>query len=229
MEQLLLTALGLGLAGVDPAGALLAVAALAAGARDRDVAVFGGIVLLGTALLGSVVSVTAGSRLAAVDWTALIPVGRLGAAAEALVGLVLLGGAALRLRRRPVAARKPRRSRIGLGPLAALGVLFLGSAVLDPTFLGLVVVAGRGESLPAVVVAHVAWSLLSQVPLVLLLVAMARGGHERAVTWFQRGWARVTPALGRVVTAALLVAGLFLVLDAGWLFATGEFLVPGPD
>lgn len=228
MDQLLLTAFGLGLAGLDPAGALLAVAALAAGARDRDVLAYGLIVLGGTALLGTLLSLTLGARLASVDWAILVPTGRVGAVVELVVGLALLGWAALRLRRGAVAARKPRRTRTGPGPLALLGMLFLGSAVLDPTFLGLVVVAGRGEPALSVSLAHLTWSLLSQLPLVLLLVAISRGGHQRAVAWFRRTAARATPVLRRVVTVALVTAGLFLVLDAAWLFATGAFLVPGP-
>lgn len=53
MGRLWLTALGLGLAGLDPAGALLAIAALASGARARHVIAFGAAVPVGTALLGA--------------------------------------------------------------------------------------------------------------------------------------------------------------------------------
>ena len=52
MIELLLTALGLGLAGLDPAGALLAVGALG-GARERHVAAYGLVALLGTAAFGA--------------------------------------------------------------------------------------------------------------------------------------------------------------------------------
>lgn len=127
------------------------------------------------------------------------------------------------------AARKPTRSRTGLLPVLGLGFLFLGSAVLDPTFLGVVVLAGRGEALPAVLVAHLIWSLVSQLPLVVILLVIWRGGHERAVAGFRTGWARVAPGLGRVATGALLLAGAFLLVDGGWWFATGEFLVSGPQ
>ena len=49
MGELVLAALGLGLAGIDPAGALIAIAALAAGARDRAVMAVGLVSILGTA------------------------------------------------------------------------------------------------------------------------------------------------------------------------------------
>ena len=46
MIELLLTALGLGLAGLDPSGALFAAGALGAGARERHVVAFGLVTLL---------------------------------------------------------------------------------------------------------------------------------------------------------------------------------------
>jgi hypothetical protein len=99
-------------------------------------------------------------------------------------------------------------------------------AVLDPTFDALVVIAGRGEPFWSVAVAHSIWIVVSQAPLVLLLAAMAGGKHERFVARFGSFWERVRPAVGRLVTAAALLVGTFFVLDAGWWFATGEFLVP---
>ena len=60
----------------------------------------------------------------------------------------------------------------------------------------------------------------------LLLAAMAGGKHERFVARFGSWWERVRPTVGRLVTAAALLVGAFFVLDAGWWFATGEFLVP---
>ena len=98
-------------------------------------------------------------------------------------------------------------------------------AVLDPTFDALVVIAGRGEPFWSVAVAHSIWIVVSQAPLVLLLAAMAGGKHERFVARFGSFWERVRPAVGRLVTAAALLVGTFFVLDAGWWFATGEFLV----
>jgi Trk-type K+ transport system membrane component len=50
---LLLTALALGLAGLDPAGALVVAGALAAGAREGHVVLFGLVVLVGTVVLGT--------------------------------------------------------------------------------------------------------------------------------------------------------------------------------
>lgn len=223
-----MTALGLGLAGLDPAGALIAVAALAAGARDRAVLAYGLVALLGTALLGTGLSLALGAELAQVDWIALVPAGRIGAIIELAVGLGLLIWAVARLTRRQVRAPKPRRVRAGVAGLAGTGAVFALSAVLDPTFAAMTVLAGRASSPVSVVAAQLLWAVVSQAPLVFLLVAVARGGHERAVQRFTRWWDRARPWAGRIVTAALILVGALLMLDASWWFGTGHFLLPEP-
>ena len=225
MIELLLTALGLGLAGLDPSGALFAVGALGAGARERHVVAFGFVTLLGTAAFGTVLSLTVGPRITDLDWGFLFS--SPGALIEAALGLVLVAWGVAHARRPATRAPKPRSPR-GRGPavLLAFAVLFALMAVLDPTFDALVVIAGRGEPFWSVAVAHSIWIVVSQAPLVLLLAAMAGGKHERFVARFGSFWERVRPAVGRLVTAAALLVGAFFMLDAGWWFATGEFLVP---
>ena len=227
MIELFAIALGLGLAGLDPAGALLAAGALAAGARERDVAAHGLVALLGTVAFGTALSLTVAPRVAEIDWVALASTP--GAAlVEGVLGLGLLAWGAARAWRPATRAPKPRSPR-GTGPFAllALAVLSALMAVLDPTFVSLAVIAGRGEPVWSVVAAHAVWIIVSQAPLVALLVAMAGGGHGRFVAWFRSWWEKVRPAIGRLVTGAALLVGAFFLLDAGWFLATGEFLVGG--
>jgi len=230
---LLVAALGLGLAGLDPAGALIAAAALAAGTRTRPVVAFGVLVVVLTALLGTALSLTVGAGLADVDWVGAVPGGPVTAVLEALAGLAALAWAVVRLRRPPAdpSAEAPRRrtpgTRSGAG-LLGVGVLFTAGAVLDPSYVGLVVLAGRGEPWWEVLAAHTTWSAVSQAPLVVLVVAVARGGHERATALFTRWWGRARPLVRHVVTGALAAVGLGLLLDAGWYAATGAFLVLDP-
>jgi cytochrome c biogenesis protein CcdA len=101
--------------------------------------------------------------------------------------------------------------------------------VLDPTFVGLVVVAGREESVVGVAAAHLLWILVSQAPLIALMVATARGRHERAVTWFRRVWDRVRPVASILGTGALILAGALFALDSLWWFVTERFLIPVPE
>lgn len=228
MIDLLAPSLALGLAGIDPAGLVIAMSALAAGARDRLVVWFALIVVLGTALLGTLLTLTVGQRLQELDWSSLLPSDSLGAALELALAVGLLVWAAIRLRRPE--ARPPRPARKGRYGAALLwtGVVFALSAPLDPTFVGLVVVAGRGEPAVAVASAHLIWILVSQLPLVALVVAMIFRRHARAVAWVEDLMPRARPVLAAVATSALVLVGVVLAVDSVWWFATGQFLLPDP-
>src|SRR3712207_2331226 len=96
--ELLLAALGLGLAGLDPAGALVAAGALTGGARERHVAAYGLVSLLGTVAFGTALSLVVGPRVAGVDWGELAS--SPGAAlVEAALGLGLVAWGIARVRR----------------------------------------------------------------------------------------------------------------------------------
>ena len=84
---LLLTALALGLAGLDPAGALVVAGALASGARERNVVLFGLVALVGTMVLGTTLSLSVGPRVADIDWSIFAPGDRTVAFVEALLGV----------------------------------------------------------------------------------------------------------------------------------------------
>ena len=131
------------------------------------------------------------------------------------MGLGLVAWGVARAWRPTTHAPKPRSPK-GTGPaaLVAAGSLFALSAILDPTFVSLAVIAGRDGAFWSVVAAHAVWMLVSQAPLVVLLVAMAGGAHMRFVARFRSWWEKVRPAVGA-----------FFLLDSGWWLATGQFLV----
>lgn len=228
MIELVLTSVALGLAGVDPAGLVIALSALAAGARERVVVGFTLVVVLGTALLGTALTLTVGHQLQDLDWASLLPPDWLGAVVELGLAAGLLAWTAIRLRRPGARPPRPARtSRTGAALLWA-GVAFALSAPLDPTFVGLVVLAGREQPATAVVSAHLVWIVVSQLPLVALTCAVLLRRHGRAVTWLQDLLPRARPVLGRVGTVTLGLAGVVLTLDAVWWFASGRFLLPDP-
>jgi hypothetical protein len=227
VTTLVLTAFALGLAGLDPAGALLVAGALAAGAREGHVALFGLVVLVGTVVLGTTLSLTVGPRIAEIDWSVFAPGDRTVAFVETLLGVGLVCWGVVRARRPTAHAPKPRSAR-GTGPsaLVGAGILFALSAVLDPTFVALTVIAGRDGTFWSAGVAQSVWVLVSQAPLVLILGAMAGGKHKGVVVWFRSLWSRLRPVIGRLVTGTVLLVGAFFLLDAGWWFVTGDLLIP---
>ena len=228
MVQLFGTALALGLAGLDPTAALIAVAAMVAGATRRAIAAFGLTVMIGAPLFGSILSLTVGTRLVAVDWWVLVPRGRVGAIVMLAIGVVLLGAGILRLVRPTSEHPHPRTVRVGTLAMLGAGGAYVASLLIDPTFIAVTVLAGRSSNPAEAILMQTTWALISQLPLLVLLVAVARVGQRRAVTQFQGWWSRAKPVVRKVVTAALLSVGLLFVLDASWWFGAGHFLLPEP-
>ena len=232
MTNLLLTAFALGLASLDVTGALAVVGALGAGARVRALMAFGCFSILGTVAFGTALSLIVGPRIVGLDWGMLLPhdptEDRVAAALNVVVGLGLLTWGIMRTRRPATRPPKPGVPRgLGLISLAGTGMLFALAAIFDPTFVSLVVIAGRAELFWPVVAAHSTWTLVSHTPLVFVLALVVSGDHERVVSWFRTWWARISPSVVHSVTSIVLFVGAFLLLDAAWWYVTGEFLIPG--
>lgn len=217
---------GLGLIGLDPSGALVAAVALAAGARDRDAVVFGAIVLVGTIGFGAVLTVTVGERLARFDWTSLVPEAGLRAGLEAGAALLLAAWAGARIVRGTTAS-EPRTVGAGTLGLVATGVLFVGTAATDPSFAALVVLAGREASLSGVIVANATWTVVSQAPLFVLVLAVLQGRHHTTLATLRRLRDRWAPRMRVTVTAGLGLAALVVLADVVTWAGRGSFLV-GP-
>ena len=147
---------------------------------------------------------------------------------EALLAAALLAWALIRLRR--PGARPPRpasRGRTG-SALVWAGVLFATSAPLEPTFVGLVVLAGGEESVRRSCSRVSRGVVVSQLPLEVLAVAIVLGRNDRTVDSLRSLVPRMRPVLARFGTAALMVIGLLIAVDVVWWLCTGEFLLPDP-
>jgi hypothetical protein len=226
MTPLLTAAIALGLAGIDLAGAVLAIAALARGASRRAVVSFALAVIFGTALLGTVLALTLGQELTGVDWSGLLPTGDLAAVIELSLAAALFAWAAIRVNRPQARPRRPHRRRgVGEAAMVGMGLLFAASAVLDPTFVGLVLISGRDEPLLEIVVAQLIWILISQALLAGLAIATAFGAHESFLNRFRTWWTRVGPKARFALTAFLFLAAAVLTADALNQLLTGQFLI----
>ena len=231
MIKLLLTAFALGLASLDVTGALVAAGALGAGARLRALVAFGCFCILGTVAFGSALSLIVGPRISGIDWGMLLlhnpTEDRVAAFIQIVLGVGLLTWGIVRTRRPGQDPPKPGAPRgLGMISLAGAGMLFALAAIADPAFVSLVVIAGRADLFWTVVAAHSTWTLVSHIPLVLVLAFALSGENERVVIWVRTFWARISPWIVRLVTGVVLLVGTFFVLDALWWYATGEFFVP---
>jgi cytochrome c biogenesis protein CcdA len=232
VSKLLLTAFALGLASLDVAGTLLATGAMGSGARNRVLVVFGCVSILITLAFGTALSLIVGPRIAGIPWEALLPrdptEDRIAAFVEIILGVGLLAWGMVRVWRPTAVPPKPCAPRgLGIIPMTGAGVLFALAGILDPTFVSLVVIAGRAEQFWSVVAAHWTYALVSHTPLILLLAFALTIDHRRVVRWFQSAWERIRPLALRLITGVVLLVGTLFLLDAAWWHFTGDFLVPG--
>lgn len=223
MGELAAVAAGLGLAGLDPVGALVGIGAAAHGVRRGWLIVYGAVVLLGTTAFGVVLSLTVGSRLREVDWAELLPGGRLRVVIEIVLAALLVWWAVHR--QRGTATPNARVQPTTGWALAGVGVVFALSAVLDPTFDAVVVVAAGADGLGAVVGAHLVWAVVSQMPLAVLVGVLLFDRHGRAVELVRRWWERSSGVLGWLGSLVIGAVGILLAADAVWFLATGESLI----
>src|SRR5215203_1476015 len=211
MTQLLLTAFALGLASLDFTATVLALGALGAGARDRALLAFGCVCIFGTLAFGATLSLVIGPRIAGLDWSSLLPhdpaEDLIAAVVEVLLGIGLVTWGIVRALRPTTTPPKPTVPR-GLG------------------LMSLVVIAGRYEHFWSVVAAHATWVSVSHAPLILLLVLALSTDHDLVASRFQTWWRRIRPIIVRLVTAAVLLTGALLLLDAAWFFVTGDLFLP---
>jgi hypothetical protein len=231
VAKLLLTAFVLGLPSLDITAALLVVGALGAGARVRALMVFGCFCILGTIAFGTALSLIVGPRISGLDWGMILPHNptedRVAAFVNIVLGVGLLIYGIVRLLRPGTHPPKPGAPvALGLLSLAGAGVLFALAAIADPAFVSLVVIAGRAEIFWLVLAAHLTWTLVSHIPLILVLVLALSVDHERVVARVQTLFARVSPWMVRLITTLLLLVGVLLLLDAFWFYVTGELFVP---
>jgi hypothetical protein len=225
LELLTASAL-LGIAGIDPLGALIGIRALAAGTSDRVVVAYVAAMVVVTTLLGTVLSLTVGSRMSEIDWSFLDSGYGWWATGEVLAGALLLVWAIRRVFRTSSddGSKAPYgKARHGMA-LVGAGVVFGLGAVLDPTFVSLVVLAGRDGALVDAVIGHFLWITISQLPAVLVGIAILSGRHTAFVARFQGWWQRISPVLSGVGTVIAVILAVILLLDGVWWFSTGDFL-----
>ncbi len=227
MLNFILPAISLGLAGFDPAGAMVGIGLLGMGVHRRNLIVMIVTFMAGTVALGTGLSVLLGPRVAGIDWRRFEPSQGQVAIGLFVGGLLMLGWGCYRLAH-PLKHRKrrPKTNRQGTGPLhlALLGIIFSLSSVISPPFLALVVIAGSYDHLDEIILAHSIWFLLNQSALLVVAgIAMTEAG-DSIIANFRRWWIRTTPMRDRLVTILAFTLAVAFILESIWWDTTHTFL-----
>ncbi len=227
MIDYLAAQVGLGLAGFDPIGALLAGGALAAGASRRAVLAFAASCLVLTLALGASFSFVLGPLLSRLSesfqiadrWWLLI---------ELVVAAVLCVWGIRRLRsgaadRRGDESRRAARG-VGVTAMTISGGLWGVAAATDPTFYAAALLAGRHD-LVVMLLGITLWYAVSQLPLHVLTGAVVAGKHRRATEWIGTTTRRWSAPVRRTITGLAFAGAVLLVADVTVFVVTGAFLI----
>ncbi len=216
--------IGIGIAGLDPFGAVLLVSAITAGAGRTKVFTFAASVLTTSVLTGTALAL-AGNRMfesSGADTSSSSPAWAYLEMGTALLIAVWLARGLMPSGTEPA---PPRRDIAQSTPaIAAAGAAFTLTSVLDPTFLATAAVVGPSGNIVVALLSFALWTLISQILLFSLVAAFNFGAHERAVDATRRWWQRHEMLLTTLLKIAGLLVVIALLVDAGYYFATDHYI-----
>lgn len=229
MIELVLRAAGLGVAGIDPLGAILLSAAISAGASRTKIFIFAASVALSTVIAGTVLALSGNAIIDSTDTsTSGDPSGAWAYVEIAVAAVIVIWLLRRWLARDDLSPREPRAKLEGSSfAFAITGVVFSVSSVLDPTFLATAAIVGRSSNLATIAFSFAVWLVVSQIMLVALLVAFARGAHERLTATAKGWWGRHRTALRTALAVAAGLVATALTADGAYRLATGEWAFQG--
>lgn len=227
--QPLLLVLGLGIAGLDPWGLAVLLAAVAAGANKAEIVAFSLSTLIGAVVLGCVTAVF--GKLILDQISTYLPA--LDDPVWAIVELVVAAVLAYWVisertgakpdTEEPDAPAAPKASVLGM---AASGFAFSVATILDPTFFAAAAIASQAPNAAAMVGLLALWVLVSQAPLFAFATAFLFDAHEPLMAFVTAYWEKIKGPVMWIIRALAALAAVLLTADAMTLFATGAYLLP---
>lgn len=229
--HLLLTTIGLGVAGIDPFAAIALLAAIVAGVSRKKVLVFFFSMFLFTVVIGTIGSLCGGALIENIAGIVPSDSSPLWIYVNLAVIVALACWLAFRWYRhvhpKPErTAKKPKRKLGGSAwqfGLAGIAYSFIG-ALSDVTFYGTVAVAAQTGTIAATIGLHALWFLIGQFALVALVIAYLFGAHKNLVTRSKAFWKKYKQFLPAVLyVSAGIVIGI-LAADIVLYVSTGNYL-----
>lgn len=219
MVNKLMQAVALGVAGIDPLGAILLFSAIRTGASHIKIIAFTASTFVTTIIAGVVTAVASNRVVESVSVLLEISSESSPIWAYIEIGVALLIGYWLIRANRGnhdfEKKEKKQRTLEGATPAYVLaGVVFSATAVIDPTFLATAVVLADANDVFINIIAFTVWTLISQFMLFALFVAYLCGVEQHLVTTTMLLWQRHRKLFQYIVHAAGALAVLLLLADA---------------
>lgn len=214
----------LGVAGIDPLGAILVASAIAAGVTRGKIILFTCCVFIFTILIGVFFSYIGTNFVATA--TSMVPDSN--STFWVYVNVLIMAIICLWLYRKTKAktVEKPRKKLTGsMFAIAIVGIAFGAGAVFDPTFLAVISLAGQNGSILTIISMHTIWILISQIMLFSLLIAYLTGKHELVLSKSKAIWIKHKQLLNSFVTGAAILSIVILAIDILAFLVWGDYIL----
>lgn len=228
--QTLLSVIGLGFLGLDPVAAALVYPAISAHVKRRKLLLFLIAFLLGTTGFGLLLSLIGQE---AVDYIQSLMPGDLSplwAVLNLIIVLVIIVWISARYIRRDKKrlAKKHRWSKYLQGSgwrFVIVGLVFAFSALTDPTFYAVVMIAAETHNAVAMAGLHFLWITISQIPLLALVAAYYLGLHKKLVRTTTKLWKRHRNKAGSALYIAAISVAVLLLIDVVVYIVSGNYFL----
>lgn len=227
MIETVVTALGLGLAGIDPVGAVILMTAIAANFSRSKIIIVTLFVFISAVLAGTILSMTGAGIIASVK--DLMPVAT--SSVWLLVNIIVATIILIWVVRRKLTENEPKKVK-DRKPLSnsyytviVTGILFGAGSIFDPTFLAAISLAAQSADLLSIIIMHSVWIFTSQIMLFVLFIAFLLGKHEKLIAISRKQYQKHKPLLMNLLYLAAIAVFLLLVSDSVSYLVRDEYLI----
>lgn len=225
----------LGLAGFDIASIPVILAAVSAKCSRKDIVLMTTVSTVATVLLGILLSKFLGDGVSALTtWINGVP-DRAYAIVGIFAGVGLLYWCMARVFGTHAYQAKEKKKESFFVKFVKRGMFLMGLIytiwiISDPTFWALVAIASQADNLLLIILGFLVWLVVGQFPLYALTALIATNKHEKVFKVLNRGldknkaWQKLRRIFGIVLSAAILAAGVYFLVDSVYYLAQGSWL-----
>ena len=226
----------LGLAGIDPSGAIAMITALAMGVLKRDIYVFAITTFIVTLLMGIISSFFIDTGVYYISGVLNHIPESIFMVLEFIVAIVLLTWfiqrAFLKSKKESKAKQKDSffMKYIKKG-LFVVALIFALTGITDPSFIALITLSSNSTNILEVVLANSIWILISQAPVFILTIAVILNKHEKIITYLRNKFSnnpnikKLKKGLSHLLSIVILVVGSIILLEATYYLFTSSWLI----
>lgn len=219
-------AFGLGLAGIDPFGAILLLSAIAAGIGSFKIKMFTITVFFSTIITGVLLSLIGAGIIDQIKSGVPNETSIVWVFVNITIALVISIWLVRKSRRKPTLEAKNQKKTLkgSNSTVFLVAILFGIGAVFDPTFLANISFAAQTSDVTTMIAMHTIWTVITQIMLFVLFIAFMLGKHEKLITISKQFLKKHQTSLNTTVFTAGILSVLFLIADSLSYFIFDKYI-----